>query len=341
MTPAEEFVDRSRTLTLDFRGFLDWKQEALLHFPQARDFSETRLARVLSDQAPKPSVDPSRTIHRCDLGRLWLEVRQLPSEIEHRARVCAGVRAALQGLFTGLAQQRTRLLIPSDVYPVYGEIAARAGFGVLFTAPTFPELRLARLLATMAASHITHVLLPYPLKLHGRPWTDEEVDTAVRWLKENSMRRLLLDGVYSFGSSLADHRLLELFDTDQVIYLDSLSKGWLHEWAMGVAILPEQDFYALAPCLMPPVEVGQPQVAHALLTQCPAYPQKLWLHLEARRFTTEANFPVWGVSSTAKRGYLLPVKRNHLDLLVEQNVVALPASAFGSRVTDWSIVSAL
>lgn len=340
MTSAEEFVDRSRTLTLDFQGFLDWKKEALLHFPQARDFSETRLARAFSDQTPKPSVDPSRTIHRCDLGRLWLEVRQLPSEIEDRARVCAGVRAALQGLFTGFAQQRTRLVIPSDVYPVYGEIAARAGLGV-FTAPTFPELHLARLLATMAASHITHVLLPYPLKLHGRPWTDEEVDTAIQWLKDNSMRRLLLDGVYSFGSSLADYRLLELFDTDQVIYLDSLSKGWLHEWAMGVAILPEQDFYALAPCLMPPVEVGQPQVAHALLTQCPTYPQKLGALIDAHRSATEANFSEWGVSSTAKRGYLLPVERNHLDLLVEQNVIALPTSVFGSRVPGWSIVSAL
>ena len=340
MTSAEEFVERSRTLTLDFQGFLDWKKEALLHFPQARDFSETRLARAFSDQAPKPSVDPSRTIHRCDLGRLWLEVRQLPSEIEDRARVCAGVRAALQGLFTGFAQQRTRLVIPSDVYPVYGEIAARAGLGA-FPAPTFPELHLARLLATMAASHITHVLLPYPLKLYGRPWTDEEVDTAIQWLKDNSMRRRLLDSVYSFGASLADHRLRLLFDTDQVIYLDSLSKGWLHEWAMGVAILPEQDFYALAPCLMPPVEVGQPQVAHALLTQCPTYPQKLGALIDAHRNATEANLSEWGVSSTAKRGYLLPVERNHLDLLVEQNVIALPTSVFGSRVPGWSIVSAL
>lgn len=340
MTSAEAFVDRSRTLALDFQGFLDWKKEALLHFPQARDFSETRLARTFSDQIPKPSVDPGCPAHRCDLGRLWLEVRQLPSEIGARARVCAGVRAALQGLFVGFAQQRTRIVVPSDVYPVYGDLAARAGLGV-FTASTFPELHLARLLATMTASHITHVLLPYPLKLHGRPWSDEEVDTAVQWLKGNSMRRLLLDGVYSFGASLADHRLLALFDTDQVVYLDSLSKGWLHEWVMGVTILPEQDFYALAPCLMPPVEVGQPQVAHALLTQCPTYPQKLQAQLEAHRSATQLNFPEWGVRSTAERGYLLPVERNHVDLLATQGVIALPASAFGSNRTDWSIVSAL
>ncbi len=336
---STEFVERSRSLHLDFKSFLAWKQEAMTLFPEARDFSETRIARTFANLAPKPSTE-SRAIHRCDLSRLWLEVRQLPAEIGVRARVCAGVRAALHGLFAGFSQQRSRIAIPSDVYPVYEEIAQRMGLG-RFHFPTFPELELPRLLATCSGSHITHVLLPYPLKLHGRAWTDEEVDTAISWLRENSMRRLLLDGVYSFGTTLADHRLLALLDTDQVIYLDSLSKGWLHEWVMGVTILPEQDLYALAPCLMPPVEVGQPSVAHSLLTEFANFPQKLRVHLEAHRHATEMNFSDWGVQSTAERGYLLPVQRNHLDLLVDKNVVALPASVFGSNRAGWSIVSAL
>ncbi len=46
------------------------------------------------------------------------------------------------------------------------------------------------------------------------------------WLNEVPQRRLILDGVYSFGLP-TDVFTQHLLETDQVIYLDSLSKGWL------------------------------------------------------------------------------------------------------------------
>ncbi len=37
-------------------------------------------------------------------------------------------------------------------------------------------------------------------------------------------------------------------NTGQVIYLDSLSKGWLHELVLGVAIVPQSDLGAYSAC---------------------------------------------------------------------------------------------
>src|SRR5262249_49700741 len=154
---------------------------------------------------------------------------------------------------------------PCDVYPVYEQIARRAGVATL-QFPTFPDLDLERVWASGAR----HVVLPCPLKLHGRAWTAAELAAATRWLTGHAGRRLVLDGVYSFGQPLAPG-VLALVKTDQVIYLDSMSKGWLHEQVFGTAVVPARDLARLAPVFRaaPPSQVKLAAAASLLETATP------------------------------------------------------------------------
>jgi hypothetical protein len=116
-------------------------------------------------------------------------------------------------------------------------VEARVSFS---TFETFPEFDLNGILTICAREHADHVLLPYPLKLHGRSWTEAEIQLAQSWLADDSARRLILDGVYSFGRPL-EPAIQQLLTTDQVLYLDSLSKGWLRARVFGTAIVPGRD----------------------------------------------------------------------------------------------------
>ena len=202
--------------------------------PSARRGSRTPSRRCAHSSAPPPA--------RCTdaiLAREWCRVRGFPETIAARALVSRGVRHSLAIFFAYLARESATIALPSDVYPVYRALADAAGAHTV-RVRTFPELELDRVLGMEA----DHVLLPYPLKLHGRAWTSAEIARATAWLAERRERRLWLDGVYSFGLPL-DGSLTGLLATDQVVYLDSLSKGWLHEQVFGVAVVPEQDLRAL------------------------------------------------------------------------------------------------
>ena len=154
-------------------------------------------------------------------------------------------RAARTGvIFAKLAQTEQRVALPLDVYPVYWRIASEAGVDTI-GVETFPNFDLPAILDVCARSGTSYLMLPIPLKLHGRKWTEREVAQAVAWLGEDSGRRLILDGVYSLGLTI-DALTSRLIETDQVIFLNSLSKGWLHELTMGVATVPDRDFSAYA-----------------------------------------------------------------------------------------------
>jgi histidinol-phosphate/aromatic aminotransferase/cobyric acid decarboxylase-like protein len=126
-------------------------------------------------------------------------------------------------IFGLLAQGGATVAMPIDVYPVYWQIASRERLSAVgFT--TFPQFDLSRILDAAQEAGVHHVLLPYPLKLQGRAWTNEEVATAKAWLSAGKQRRLILDSVYSFGAQL-DSITTQLIESDQVVFLDSLSKA--------------------------------------------------------------------------------------------------------------------
>jgi aspartate/methionine/tyrosine aminotransferase len=252
-----------------------------------------------------------------------------------------GVRHSLQVIFGLLVQSGATVAIPIDVYPVYWQIANRARLSVV-GFKTFPKFDLSRILDAAQEAYAHYVLLPFPLKLHGRAWTNEEVATAMAWLCADKQRRLILDSVYSFGAQL-DSNSKRLIESDQVVFLDSLSKAWLNEQVFGVAVIPEQDmeFYTAAFHNLAPAQ-AKLLVAHQLLERYPDLPRQVARELDSLRATLMSRvLPAQREPLPPEQGYLVAINCSVESLLKEHSLLAIPASAFGSRRGDWSVASAL
>lgn len=327
---------------MDFGEFVAWSQEASRVIPQLARRCETRIGRAFASIRPSieiPSGYPK--VHRCDLARRWCELRGVPMVYEKSALVCDGVRHALGLVFELFAAEGRRVGLPSDVYPVYWQIAARAGLEAA-GFPTFLLSGVSAVLQQADRQQVSVVVLPSPFKLQGRPWSEQDTEDALRWLRESAQRRLILDGVYSFGLPI-DPSVRRLIETDQVLYLDSLSKGWLHELVFGVAVVPKQDRSRYAPVFqqLAPSQENRCRAAH-LLSRHARFPSTLVEHIDALRTAMIRELQFAGVRVLpAAQGYLVGVHAGVTDLLRTQGVLALPAAVFGSDSRDWSIASAL
>lgn len=326
---------------MDFRAFVDWSARARRERPDVVSLCETRIERALMGLRPDTSAGQSSgVVHRCDLARQWCELRGVPS-FSGRALVCEGVRHALAIIFRRLADNALRVAIPSDVYPVYLQIALEAGVS-FSTFETFPDFDLNEILTVCAREQANHVLLPCPLKLHGRSWTDAEIQLARSWLAEDAARRLILDGVYSFGQPL-DPAIQLLLATDQVFYLDSLSKGWLHARVFGTAVVPNRDLehYVESFRSQGPAQ-SKLHTARQLLSHSDDLPGRLRLELARLRSALQARLMQAGLRVRgAPAGYLLAVDGAVDELLAEHGLLTIPVSAFGGTSQRVCLASAL
>ncbi|HET9624163.1 MAG TPA: hypothetical protein VFP84_22475 [Kofleriaceae bacterium] len=315
-----------------FEAFIARQDQVRRDRPDALLLGETRIARALAALRPAAAPPPSKQLHRCDLARAWCAARAMPAAWSSRALVCEGVRHALALVLPALDAP---VGLPLDVYPVYAQLAADAGVATV-GFPTFPDFDFDRI----AASGARHLVVPCPLKLHGRAWTYDEFAAAARWLAGDPGRRLVLDGVYAFGQPLAAG-VRALIETDQVLYLDSLSKGWLHAQVFGTAVVPARDLDRLAP-IFRAASPSQDKLAVAAGLIGGDTPARVEAALAALRTRTVAALAARGlIVDEPARGYLLPVPCPAGRALADHGVITIPIDVFGGGDGDWSFASAL
>jgi DNA-binding transcriptional MocR family regulator len=326
---------------MTFEQFIAWSASARERAPSAQAYCETRIARALAHLLPNLG-DPARAprVHRCDLVQLWCQRKGLAPSAR-TALASEGVRHSLQTIFTLLAQEGATVALPRDVYPVYWQLAARSQLST-FGFDTFPTVDLAHILECADKAGAQYLLLPQPLKLHGRAFMPQEADLVHAWLAGAPQRRLILDAVYAFGAPV-DPLTQRLLHTDQVIFLDSLSKGYLHAQVFGIALVPERDVQrytgAFRALTTTPVKLA---TAYRLLEQFSDLPTQVTSELAARRaallkLALQTNHRV----IAPDQGYLVAIECAAEELLAEHALLTLPASVFGSRCADWSLASAL
>jgi aspartate/methionine/tyrosine aminotransferase len=316
---------------VNFAAFVGWKAQVKRDRPQVVDRSETRIATAFAHVRPAPSASSSpEHVHRCDLARTWCRVRGLPDAFAGRALVSEGVRHGLRTIFRVLAATGQAVAIPSDVYPVYWQIAAEAGVAAV-PCDTFPRFDVESVLSGVAASGASVALLPCPLKLHGRAWTLAEAASARRWLTERSDRRLILDGVYSFGRRI-DDVTRSLLDTAGVLYLDSLSKGWLHEHVFGAAIVPADDVELYQDAFRRQVpRQSQLALARHLLDAHANFPRQLDVALATARAGLLETLTGAGLTcDPPQNGYFAVVERSAEQVLDRCGLLTIPVSVFGA-----------
>ena len=237
-----------------------------------------------------------------------------------------------------LVQERNQeLWLPEDVYPVYWELAKHTDVRArAFTTLPRPDWTFLAQTGECAA-----VLVPAPLSPVGRLPTDAEIDALFRWLRGSRRRLLIIDAVYTFDFSVGRALSDSLLADNQCLVLWSCSKSWLYPGVLGLAKVPA----SLAPglrsrvSLPSDIEVGR---VIAMLEGRPDLPrmQQEAFDREWRRLAPclRSASPDWQPPAT---GYFSVVSAPFMRLLEEHGIVSVPATVFGSRRNDLSIVTCL
>ncbi|APR74934.1 Hypothetical protein A7982_00280 [Minicystis rosea] len=302
--------------------------------PSFLDAGETNLYRALPHHFPElarlADPAPGGRIHRCHLASETLDFLGLPRERwEARLGISLGVRDSLRILFAYAVATGIEILIPSDVYPVYWDLAAAAGVRRQgYEARTPSSLADVSPAADDAPQWL---LVPDPVKPWGRALT--EIDSIRAWAQADDRRRVLIDAVYSPRALPSSAR--GLIDDGIGIGLMSLSKGWLAPQKMGWALFSERDGPSLRPLFM-----GQQKNEAGLSFARQAFgahadrPRLVASVIDRLRagFLDRVAHATGIAVALPSCGYLVPDPAS-AAAWQERGVIAIPASVFGS---SWS-----
>lgn len=250
-----------------------------------------------------------------------------------------GVRDLLSATFMSLLKKDEDLWLPDDVYPVYWDLAAGAGLKArAFSTLPQPEFDFL----TQAAEHAT-VVLPVPLSPLGRLPDQAETDALLRWLRGSPHRLLIIDAVYTFDFEQSRTFVDEFLgqNTDQCIVLWSCSKSWLLRGSLGIAAAPRRLAPTLRGDVVPPIQADLDRIYAALESR------PYFCSLQQKAFTLEWQRLAPIVRSVDHNwqppasGYFSVVKKPFKTLLNENGILSVPASAFGSKRDDLSILTCL
>lgn len=311
--------------------------------PPLLDAAETNVYQALAALRPEPPRDTSATtVHRCDLARTWLRHFELPAELASQAVISRGVRHGLGMVFQWLSAVHPRLWLPSDVYPVYFDLARTAGL----TPATYPTLPAPILPSTPPDSSPEYLLVTNPSKPLGRLLSDTECTAAIAWLHESPNRRLLIDTVYDLGAPFAagTRRLL---GTGRAVILHSVTKGWLWPRTFGVVLLDPEHAELADMLRADPPSPAQLRLAEHLLAEHESTPQRVVNALAARahrlfeRLPEEVLAAIPPMTRTCPGNYFFPVEIPAETLWHVYRILAMPISVFGESNWPGSVLTSL
>lgn len=324
---------------MNYERFKAKRQKVLRDDSSATDCSEMNLYEALAPLVASPMANTQERIHRCHLAAEWTALFGLPSEMAKQALVSSGVRDSLARIFAHYTSKGAQAWLPSDTYPVFHELAAAAKLPVR-EYPTLPEPVWPN---KLLGDGLEIMLVTNPMKPLGRWLSAEDLAALKSWLGGNPRRRLLIDTVYTFGTTLHE-TTLELVRGGQAILLHSLTKGWLRPRLFGVALVPPDDLASLAPAFRqaPPPQSSLAE-ARWLMSKHQQKPDRVRSAIDSANRDMRVKFPQLFPSGNAlgPTGYFHVVHRPWAALLAEDRMLGIPATVFGSKREDITVLSSL
>lgn len=291
-------------------------------------------AKALAEWGPPPLLEGAHHAPSSESEALaaWSAATGIRPEASW---VGAGVRDLLERVLPALDALVDEFWCPEDVYPVYAEILGARARREYSTIPQVDWGCLAR------GSTRSALLCPVPLSPLGRFPNGDEVAGIVDWLARSEDRYLLLDAVYTYDFPASARVLTPLLETGRAIVLFSCAKSWLVPDALGVASMTSalQTRFATRSRHAAPSDLSRIAGWLSERPDLPRFQQRAFTH-EWRRLSPriKAAAPAWEPPET---GYFSVVEVPFDDLLDRHDILAVPASAFGSRSRDQSVLACL
>lgn len=309
MTREELIVSRfSRASSVPWTTFKHVVDEAVRKYASIQ-----RLDCLNPNKAIKHDFDFS-IIPSIDIRQAWRQFLKLRID---NPLFTLGIRDSLMVLFELLKKRDMwPIALPTDVYPVYQQIADASHLHYVHYKTLFPTFKIEDALVSDI------VLLTFPL--YGRDINAREVDCLLNWLKESPNRLVIIDRVYDY---LRENPYIQkLIDTNQVIVCYSLTKTFLSPLLLGLTILPQT--YSPIPHTASTQNIKKAKV---LLTKYIDFPKQ-----QHDRFKYRWNLLKIPAPET---GYMSVIYKHYRSLITE-NKLSIAGSVFGSN-DSLSIVSCL
>lgn len=269
-----------------------------------------------------------------DVLNTWAKIMNV-ERYRDQAISSNGVRESLTHLFNIFATNDRDIWLPEDVYPFYWGAAARMDI----KPHSFPTLPVPDFRPLDRASGNSVVLITNPITPLGRALNTDEINTLKNWLAQSKDRRLILDTVYSYSQKF-NKGTLDLFETNQCIIVSSLSKAWLERGKFGILLAPKNDQIL-------PQKIAQPSMEACQSALIALHEQQNLPDIQQSAFTQEWERLAPTIQKFAsdfrppQTGYFSTINVNHRTVLDEFNALVIPASVFGSKKKNISVVTCL
>lgn len=250
-----------------------------------------------------------------------------------------GVRDSINSLFSVINRLNYKLLIPNDVYPVYSQIALKNM--IQFDTYTSVNKSIDYIFKTYVNQYSYDkicILMTIPHVPTGKLINDDDTNIIIDWLTGDKKHILIIDCVYTYDFSIYQNQFAKLFNTQQVILCNSLSKSFLLPLHYGIIHLPKRlsNWVSFLKVTKPTSDLVNK--TEGILQSCYNLPEyqmdffkSKWVNLKP---LITSIYPKWQIP---ENGYLSTLPIDYRYLFQKHNVLAIPSHVYSTNTADLDI----
>ena len=261
-----------------------------------------------------------------ELYELWSKVNSIEISTENLA-FSKGVRDSLGILFEIFKEKN--IYMPQDIYPRYFELASK---NKVHTFTTYPMMDWAYIGGIKGSV----VLLTIPFTPVGRRLSDEDIGQIEELISNGNY--VVIDSVYDYDLKKSFSSLGKLLKSERLFWLHSLSKTYLSPEVLGINYVPSgYKQYFESSWKAKKKDGADFSRPYDILAQ-----KQNFAEVQAGEFRKGWSnlYENTGLEVSAEIAYFSVIEEPFEELL-KRNILGVPASVFGSKKSDVTIVTSL
>jgi len=313
---------------MDYKAYKRWQKEYLEKNPSV--FRADCMNPFISMNYLVESIETkAKNITQEMLFEKWQEVSEINFSSDNVV-LTRGVRHSLSKLFHLFTEET--IYLPEDVYPRYFELAKE---NTVKTFVSYPKVDWQGLEGVQNAV----VLFTIPFTPMGKRVDEEAIKKLEKLLERGNT--IIIDAVYDYDVVENFKKLEVLFDKGAVFWLHSLSKSYLSPEVLGINYVSSSVYQIYFENAFSSYgfqnEVSYNR-AYEIMCSKPTLPD---LQQQEFRKGFEYLSKKTGLSIEKNEMAYFSVVQEPFESLLARNILGIPASVFGSKSTNLTIVTGL